>query len=147
VIKAVLDTNVLASGVLGFAAAEQAPSRLLHLWQERRFELVVSESILAELTGTMEKPYFRQRMTEARIRSTQRLLQDRATLVPVTAYVFGVAAHSEDDMVLAAAVSAEADYLVTGDKRFHAIGSYAGVRILTPRAFLDLLEANGDEGL
>ncbi|MGH2614218.1 MAG: putative toxin-antitoxin system toxin component, PIN family [Thermomicrobiales bacterium] len=143
--KAVLDTNVLASGVLGFAAAEQAPSRLLHLWQEQRFELIVSEPILAELINTMEKPYFRQRLTVDQIRSTQRLLQDRATLVSLTASVSGVATHSEDDLVLAAAVSARADYLVTGDKQLQLLGAYRGVRILSPRAFLDLLETTGAE--
>jgi predicted nucleic acid-binding protein len=46
--------------------------------------------------------------------------------------------------VLAAAVSADADDLVTGDKRFLAVGSYAGVTILSPRAFLDLLETTAN---
>ena len=144
-IKAVLDTNVLASGVLGFAAAEQAPSRLLRLWQEQRFELVVSESILAELASIMAKPYFRQRMTEAQNWSTQRLLQDRATIAPLTASVSGVATHPEDDLVLVAAISAQADYLVTGDKRLQLLDAFRGVRILSPRAFLDLLEKTGAE--
>ncbi len=143
-IKAVLDTNVLASGVLGFASAERAPTRLLRFWQAQRFELIVSDHILAELINTMEKTYFQQRLTADQIRSTQRLLQDRATLTPVEAYVSGVAAHPEDDQVLAAAVSADADYLVTGDKRFLAVGSYAGVTILSPRAFLDLLETTAN---
>ena len=39
------DTNVLASGFVGFAAADRAPARLLHRWQEQRCERVLSADI------------------------------------------------------------------------------------------------------
>ena len=46
----------------------------------------------------------------------------------------------KDDMVVATAVAAKADYLVTGDRRhLLPIGSYEGIQIVTPRQFLDLL--------
>lgn len=143
-IKSVLDTNVLAAGILGFASAGQAPVRLLRLWQDQRFELVTSDHIVSELVNTMDKPFFRSRLTEEQIGSTQRLLQARATWTPVTTAVSSVAPHPEDDLVLAAAVSAGADYLVTGDKPSMAVGSHAGVSIVSPRAFFDLLEAAVD---
>ena len=55
----------------------------------------------------------------------------------------GVATHPEDDQILATAVSAQAEYLVTGDKKLQQLGAYQGVRVFAPRAFLDLLEATG----
>jgi predicted nucleic acid-binding protein len=55
--------------------------------------------------------------------------------------VTGVATHPEDDLVLAAAVSAGADYLVTGDRKLQALDTFEGVRILSPRQFLDMIEA------
>jgi predicted nucleic acid-binding protein len=61
--------------------------------------------------------------------------------------VSGVATHREDDQILAAAVSARAEYLVTGDKQLQQLGIYQGVRVISPRAFLDLLEATGDNKL
>lgn len=46
----------------------------------------------------------------------------------------------EDDVVVATAVAARADYLVTGDRRhLLPLGSYQGIRVVTPRQFLDLL--------
>ena len=45
----------------------------------------------------------------------------------------------KDDMVVATAVAAKADYLVTGDEKLLRLGSFHGVRIVTPRAFLDVL--------
>jgi predicted nucleic acid-binding protein len=42
-----------------------------------------------------------------------------------------------DDAILAAAVQARVDVLVTGDRRhLLPLGKYCGVRILTPQAFL-----------
>jgi hypothetical protein len=57
------------------------------------------------------------------------------------------ATHPEDDLVLAAAVSAAADYLVTGDRQIRRLGSYQGVTIISPSDSLALLDqpADGDE--
>lgn len=58
----------------------------------------------------------------------------------ITVEVHGVAAHPEDDLVLATALSGQADYLVTGDLKLQRLGTHQGVQILSPRAFLDVLE-------
>jgi predicted nucleic acid-binding protein len=54
--------------------------------------------------------------------------------------VSGVAAHPEDDLVLATAVGANADYLVTGVKQLLETSFYEGTTILSPREFLTILE-------
>jgi predicted nucleic acid-binding protein len=58
-----------------------------------------------------------------------------------------VTTHPEDDLVLAVAASARVDYLVTGDKPLQRLGAYQSVRVISPRAFLDLLEATGGNQL
>ena len=63
-----------------------------------------------------------------------------ADVIPITLTVQGIATHAEDDLVLATALSGNADYLVTGDKELLNVGSYRGVTIVTPRAFLDILD-------
>jgi predicted nucleic acid-binding protein len=46
----------------------------------------------------------------------------------------------KDDMVVATAVAAGADYLVTGDRRhLLSLREYEGIRIVTPRQFLDFI--------
>ena len=42
--------------------------------------------------------------------------------------------------MLATAVSAAADYLVTGDKQLQRLGGYQGVAIVTPRDVFTRLE-------
>ena len=72
-------------------------------------------------------------------------LEQLATRVVVTVVVSGIASHAEDDLVLAAAVSARVDYLVTGDKQLLKLGQYEGVIIVSPRDFLARLEQQEDE--
>jgi predicted nucleic acid-binding protein len=75
------------------------------------------------------------------------LLREEATVVVPTVEVVRVATHPEDDLVPASAVSAGVDYLMTGDRQWQRLGSYEGVRILSPREFLKLLESeDGQEG-
>jgi putative PIN family toxin of toxin-antitoxin system len=118
VIIAVLDTNVLASGVAGIARSESTPGEFLRRWRANGFILVVSESIVEELERTLTNPYFRGRLSSAEIDVALTSLRTEARVQPLTEPVVGVASHPEDDLIFATAVSARAHYLVTGDKRF-----------------------------
>lgn len=67
------------------------------------------------------------------------LLNTDAVSIPIIAEVHGVATHPEDDLILATAVSAEADYLITGDRQLLAIRSHRTVTIVRPGEFLAIL--------
>ena len=51
----------------------------------------------------------------------------------------------DDDMVLATAIAAQADVLISGDDDLLCLKSHQGIRILSPRRFLELLD--GRRGL
>ena len=138
-IAAVLDTNVLASGIVGFRNPASVPGQLLRAWRQSRFELIVSGPILTELSRTLAKRYFRRRLTAQQLRRTHRLLRRRAVPVRITSVVTGVATHPEDDLILSTAISAQAGYLVTGDHQLRSLGSHGNTVILSPREFLDML--------
>ena len=140
-IHAVLDTNVLASGVVGILRPTSTPGELLRFWQGARFTLVLSEHIHTELANTFTDPYFRRRLSDGERANFLAGLRREAVTVPITGTVQGVATHPEDDLILATAVSAQADYLVTGDNKLQAVGSYQGVMIVSPRQFLEILAA------
>lgn len=54
----------------------------------------------------------------------------------------GTTSRPEDDLVLATAVSAKANYLVTGDEPLlKKVGSsYQGVKLVTPKEFVQILQ-------
>ena len=139
-ISAVLDTNTLASGFVGYRRAESAPGELLRRWRAKVFALVVSQHILSELVRTFADPYFTQRLTPQEIQAALAMLQADAILTPVTVHVAGVATTPKDDLVLATAESAGVDYLVTGDKKLLQLRRHRSITILSPRAFLSVLE-------
>ena len=142
-IRATLDTNVLVSGLAGLDVPASTPGAIVWHWHNDTFELVISTSILAELERTLTKPYYRSRRSPAQIEAAVRLIVSKATFVVPTITISGVTTHPEDDLVLAVAASARVDYLVTGDKPLHRLGAYQGVRMISPRAVLELLEATG----
>jgi uncharacterized protein len=136
----VLDTNVLVSGLVRSNPAS-AVVRVWDAWRCGRFELAVSRYLLDEFERTIAQPYFASRIGAERRAAVLDLLRAEAHLVSVTATVRNVATHPEDDLVLALAVSARADYLVTGDAKLQAIRAYKDVRIISAREFSD---ATGD---
>ena len=137
---AVLNTNVLASGFLGYYISASTPGELLRRWRGEVFGLVTSEQILVELGRTFTRPYFSRRLSVTECAENIALLRTRLTLVSITVEIHGIATHPEDDLVLATAMSGHADYLVTGDLKLQRLGTYQGVRILSPRDFPNVLE-------
>lgn len=142
VIKALLDTNILVSGFASFKHPKRPPAQILHSWRNGLFELIISEDILVEVRETLRDPYFQSRLTPEDITEAVTLLSEETTITSVTAKVSGVATHPDDDLILAAAVSAGVDYLVTGDgPLLRKVGkSYQGVKLISPTAFLGILQ-------
>ena len=141
-IRAVLDTNALASGAL---ISQGVLPTIIDLWRDGAFALVFSEEIMIELSHTLAKPYFLTRLTTKDTEDYVELLDTAGEMVAVTSPVSGVATHPEDDLILATAVDGKADYLVTGDKKLQQLKNYQGVAIVSPREFLDILKAQEEQ--
>lgn len=143
-IVAVLDTNVLAAGFVGLSKPDSIPGELLRRWRAgASFTLVISQPILAELTRVFGRPYFTARLSAQEIADVCDGLHAEAVVQPITEHVASIAAHPHDDLILAAALSAQAPYLVTGDKLLLEQAAFRGTRILSPRQFLGILDQAG----
>jgi putative PIN family toxin of toxin-antitoxin system len=138
VIRATLDVNVLVSG---FATGAGTPSQLIDQWIRRQFTLVVSEHVLTRLALVWDRPYWSARYQPKEAQRALRLLRNRATIVEPDLTIRRVAEDEEDDLVIATAVAGRVEILVTGDKFPQGLGFVQGITILSPRQFLDLLEA------
>lgn len=141
-IRAVLDTNVLASGIAGVRQAESPPGELVRRWRRRAYSLVVSDHLLGELERTLGRPYFATRITPLQTTRLLWTLRTQGELTPISVTVSGIATHPEDDLVLAAVETAQVDFLVTGDRKLQAMGRFAGAEIVSPSRFVEILEAS-----
>lgn len=135
--RVVLDVNVLVSGI---PTSDAAPARIMDLWANRAFDVILSDHIFEGVDRALRKPYWKRRYSDDFIDSHLNSLWSEAIPVIPADTVRGVAEDLGDDLVVATAVAGRADFLVTGDRRLREIGEYAGVRIVTPREFLDLLD-------
>ncbi len=137
-IRAVLDANVLVSAILVPAGI---PARILLAAFAGVFSCLASEAIVGEVLTTVGRDRVRRRyrVDPSRLSQVRNFLESRPVLVPITVAVRGVATHPEDDLILATAISAQADYLVTGDRQLLALGQFNGVQIVTPRDFATIL--------
>lgn len=144
-IRAVLDTNILASGLVGLPKPDSAPGEVLRLWQAGAYVLVLSNHILRELQETLEDTYFRRRLVTKDVKAALRNLAAEASVVEIGVDVRGVATHPEDDLVLATALSGSARYVVTGDRQLLKLEEYRhpatqqSLKLLSVHAFLTLL--------
>lgn len=139
-IRATVDTNVLARGLARAREVARPSAEIIRQWLSAEFALVVSEHILEELEITLRKPYFLAHLTPEQAEDWLALIRLQAEVVSLSGSVAGVAAHPHDDPVLETAVAGRAAYLVTGDRALLALGTYQGVAIVTPRDFLAALD-------
>src|SRR4051812_31960232 len=137
-IRAVLDTNVLASAAIAHPGTTLAT--ILDSVVANRFDLAISEYILVELRRTLATPYYAARIRPAAASQYIQFLIGLGTTVPITISVTGVATHPEDDPILATAMSVRAGYLVTGDRRLRdRVPSFQGIPLISPSEFRNVL--------
>lgn len=136
--RAVLDTNVLVSAVLGRGGA---PDHVLRAWRDGAFQLVTSRALLEELERVLARPRIAERLgwlpSESRLFVAA--LAESAIVVGASGQLKVVAADPDDDRVIEAAVEGEADYIVSGDRHLLDLGSYGDIPVVTPAAFAALL--------
>jgi len=132
--RVAIDSNVLVSA-LHFGGT---PEALLLLANEGRVELFVSPFILAETAPVLKS---KLGWTDTAVRDTIALIREVVTVVEPTRTVAAVPHDPTDNRILECAVHARADFLVTGDIRhLSPLGTYEGIKIVTPRECLDALE-------
>ncbi len=134
--KAVLDSSVLFSAFLG---ASRTTKDLFHLARLGRFELCLSESLLAETAQALLRKQRRFAYTPDDVIEYITLLATVATVIDDPPAIPPTCRDPKDDHVLAAAVAAGADFLVTGDADLLVMGAYQGTRIVSVRDFVDRL--------
>ena len=135
--RLVLDTNVVVAGLLWFGP----PRQLIDQAIERRFELCSSTVLIDELTRTLRYPKFAQRMTYHETNATILVAQYKAlTYLLMPSHIPRVVPRdADDDHVIACAVAAQADLIVTGDRHLLELGGFRGISIVKPAEAIEFI--------
>lgn len=135
--RAVLDTNIVVSGLLWRAA----PRQVLDAARDQRITLHTSSVLLDELAEVLSRPHLAS-VIAANQASPAFLMQRYAMLAQLvipaqTARV--VTKDIDDDAVIACALAAQADMIVSGDAHLLNLKHYQGIRIIDAAEALRLL--------
>ena len=137
--RLLLDTNVVVGALLW----RGPPWRLMAAAVEDGIELVASPALFAELQHTLSYPKFADRLAllQADVATLMNRYQAITTLVEPADVPRVVSGDADDDHVIAAAVAARAELIVSGDRHLLGVGIHAGVAIVTVRQALERLGA------
>jgi putative PIN family toxin of toxin-antitoxin system len=125
----VLDTNVLIAALI----TEGICSKLLHRARAGEFSLISCPFIMQELRRILSKKF---RLDQDEITSSMEPISEAISKVlEHSIKVKDVCRDADDDNIIACAVAAKAEYLVTGDSDLLDLKSYQGIKIITPRDF------------
>lgn len=140
--RIVLDTNVVISR---YISPHSAPARIFDLWEERRFDVLVSEAILIEYEDVFLRPSIQRRtgMGANEVGHIIVNIADLAIWVQTVPLVMAVSLDPDDDVFLECAVAGDADYVVSGDKHLLQLDVFEGIPIVTPSNFVHMLERAG----
>lgn len=127
--RLVLDTNVLISAFLW----QGVPSRLIELASEKEIQIFTSRVLLDELATTLSKKKLEKAVLATGLRSDQMLSNYRrlATLVTSRQLAHPISRDADDDAVLACALAAHADLIVSGDDDLLVLKTFQDIPIAT----------------
>ncbi len=127
--RVVADTNTLVSGLLW----QGNPRRVLDAARAGTLQMYTTAALLAELEDVLQRPKFAQRLSLAGVTSHTLVLgyAALARLVEPAAITPVILADPDDDAVLACAVAARAEIIVSGDSHLLDLKDYEGILIVT----------------
>jgi putative PIN family toxin of toxin-antitoxin system len=137
--RLVLDTNVLVSAFLWHGV----PGRLIELATEQEIQLLTSRVLLDELADVLPRKKLAKKVAATGLTPAQIVLNYRRLTQLVTARKLSqaISRDADDDHVLACAIAARADLIVSGDEHLLTLKIHQNIPILTPAEALRRIDA------
>ncbi len=132
--RTVPDTNIVVSGLLW----RGNPRRILDTARDGIIELFTSPVLLEELEDVLRREKFAKRLEAARV-TVQELIEGYsalATVIDAAPIEPVILADPDDDAVLACALAADAEIIVSGDSDLLDLKEHRDIRILTATELL-----------
>lgn len=139
--RAILDTNILVAALFWHGR----PHQLLERVRDGSLSLITSPTLFAELEEILARSKFESVLLRSRTSRAKSLDEVRrlAELLDPPPLAEPICRDPDDDHVLAVAIAAQADFIVTGDTDLLVLNAVQGIPILTPAQALKRLEESG----
>ncbi len=132
--RVVPDTNIVVSGFLWRGNSR----RILDVARDGIIELYTSPVLLAELKGVLIREKFASRLAASNVTAQELVSGYRALATTIKAEPIEpvILVDPDDDAVLACALAADAEVIVSGDNDLLDLKEHKEIRILTATEFL-----------
>jgi putative PIN family toxin of toxin-antitoxin system len=135
--QVVIDTNVLVAALRSKLGAS---FRLLGSLGDNRWRPNITVAMMLEYESVLKRDCAQFGLTESEVDEVVDALCSQAGLHRLYFLWRPVASDPDDDLVLEAAIASHSDFVITFNKRHMVESLRFGIRCLTPREFLILLE-------
>jgi hypothetical protein len=135
-LKAVIDTSVMVSVAF---AKQWLAKELKDMIADEDFMLVTSKQILKELAQVLHYPRILKRFTpsENDINEFIGLIVEKALITEGLYRADGITKDPADDMFVACALEAKADYIVARDPHLRNLKHFYGIQIVDVTTFIE----------
>jgi putative PIN family toxin of toxin-antitoxin system len=129
--KVVIDTNVFVSSFLG-----GNPRKIIDLWKNEKITLCLSSAILDEYIDILRRIGLKN---EYELEELLSLFSTGFNILFITKTpkIKIIKNDPDDDKFIECALALKADAVITGDREILAVKEYMGIRMLTPKQFLE----------
>lgn len=131
--KVVLDTNIFVSSIFW---DKGNPHKTVELALDKKINVYTSIDILKELEKVLRRDF---EEPDELIHSQISLIMEYAKLINVNCRLDVVQDDPDDNKIVECAVSAEADFIVTGDPHLLNLKEYMNTKIVSPKEFLNFV--------
>ena len=137
--RLVVDTNVLVSAFLW----QGTPGRLVELVGENEHQFFTSRALLDELAEVLHRKKLAKQVQATGLTAAQMLRNYQRLAATVTAHRLAqqVSRDADDDAVLACALAAQADMIVSGDADLLVLKQFHNMRIVTAAQAMKIITA------
>lgn len=137
VIRIVVDTNIWISFLIG-----RTLDSLVDSIKTKKIEVCFSQELHDELFNVMTRPKFKSQISEVKIAEVREIISSRVTTIKPDRVITDCR-DPKDNFLLELAVTAHADYLVTGDEDLIDLNPYHGLKIVKVKEFEKILHTKG----
>ena len=138
--KVVLDTNIFVSSLI---KKDSVPARLIQLWRENAFLIIISEQMLDEMRKVFQYPHIKNKykLKDEDINAVITTIEKDAIVLTDVLELNVIKEDPDDNKVLACALEVRADYIISGDKHLLTLKKYENIPIVKVKEYLNILES------
>lgn len=131
----VLDTNIWVSAIIWGGI----PDEIISLQEQRKIEIASSRKLLSELENTFNKKKIQTKLEALQLTTSSAisLVYDSVNIYPIEELIVPELRDPDDTVVLATAITANAEVIITGDRDLLILQEYQNIQIMTATDFLE----------